>query len=127
MPITVTAYNDADSSLYLNASRGYSRIGIIKPEIAAPGVNVTGPNLQHGFTNFTGTSAAAAHTAGAVALILEWGIVRNNLVEINTVAVKKLIERGARRAADLNYPNRDWGYGILDVYKVFDSLRTGLF
>lgn len=127
VPITVTAYNDADSSLYLNASRGYSRIGIIKPEIAAPGVNVTGPNLQHGFTNFTGTSAAAAHTAGAVALILEWGIVRNNLVEINTVAVKKLIERGARRAADLNYPNRDWGYGILDVYKVFDSLRTGLF
>jgi hypothetical protein len=31
--------------------------------------------------------------------------------------------RGARRELDIQYPNRDWGYGILDIYNVFDSLR----
>lgn len=125
IPITVTAYNDADESLYVNSGRGYTRIGVVKPNVVAPGVNVTGPALDHGFTEFTGTSVATAHTAGAVAMILEWGIVRGNLIGMSTVEINKLIMRGARREADTVYPNRDWGYGKLDVFNVFDSLRSG--
>lgn len=125
-PITVTAYNDADDSLYINSSRGYTRIGVIKPEIAAPGVNVTGPTLNHGFVDYTGTSVSAAHTAGIVAMILEWGYVRNNLFGISTVEIKKLILRGGKRDSDIVYPNRDWGYGILDVFNVFNSLRINI-
>ncbi len=126
VPITVTAYNDSNESLYLYASRGYTRIGVIKPEIAAPGVNVTGPTLQKGYTSYTGTSVAAAHTAGVVAMLLEWGHVKGNLPDMNTIALKILILRGARRKEDIEYPNRDWGYGILDIYRVFDSLRTNI-
>jgi subtilisin family serine protease len=125
-PITVTAYNYVDESLYMNSSRGYTRIGRIKPTLAAPGVNVLGPTLDKSFTEFTGTSVSAAHTVGAAAMILEWGIVKNNLPGMSTVEVKKLFMRGARRDANLQYPNRDWGYGILDIYNVFDSLRTGI-
>lgn len=126
VPITVTAYNDSNESLYLNASRGYTRIGVIKPEIAAPGVNVTGPTLQKGYTSYTGTSVAAAHTAGVVAMLLEWGYVKGNLPDMNTIALKSLIIRGARRKEDIEYPNRDWGYGILDIYRVFYSLLTNI-
>lgn len=125
-PITVTAYNDIDDSLYINSSRGYTRIGVIKPEIAAPGVNVTGPTLNQGFAEYTGTSVSAAHTAGIVAMILEWGYVRNNLSGISTVEIKKLIIRGGKRDSDIVYPNRNWGYGILDVFNVFDSLRINV-
>lgn len=124
IPITVTAYNDRDDSLYLNSSRGFTRIGNIKPEIAAPGVNVIGPTLNQGFAEFTGTSVAAAHTTGAAALILEWGIINQNLPGISTVEVKKLMIRGAKRNPNVVYPNRDWGYGILDIYDVFNSLRA---
>lgn len=126
IPITVTAYNTGDDSLYLNASRGYTRLGIIKPDIAAPGVNIVGPDLNQGFLEYTGTSTAAAHTAGIAALLLEWGSIWGNLPEINTVVIKKLLIRGARRNIELSYPNRDWGYGILDIYNVFNSLRTEL-
>lgn len=125
-PITVTAYNTDDDSLFYNASRGYTRLGRIKPDIAAPGVNIVGPDLNQGFIEYTGTSAAAAHTAGIAALLLEWGIVRGNLPAMNTVVIEKLLIRGARRNADIIYPNRDWGYGILDIYDVFSSLRTEL-
>lgn len=125
-PITVTAYDDGDDSLYLNASRGYTRIGFIKPEIAAPGVNVIGPTLDQGFAEYTGTSVSAAHAAGIAAMIMEWGNVDGNLPGMNTVTMKKLIIRGARRDVDIVYPNRDWGYGILDIYNVFDSLRIGI-
>lgn len=126
VPITVTAYNDSNESLYLNASRGYTRIGVIKPEIAAPGVNVIGPTLQKGYTSYTGTSVAAAHTAGVIAMLLEWGYVKGNLPNMNTIDLKILIIRGARRKEDIEYPNRDWGYGILDIYRVFYSLRTNI-
>lgn len=125
LPITITAYNTIDESLSLNAGRGYSRIGTVKPDVAAPGVNVIGPTLDNTFTEFTGTSVAAAHTTGIAAMLLEWGIVNGNLPGMSTVEMKKLIIRGARRDINLEYPNRDWGYGILDIYNVFDSLRTG--
>src|SRR5699024_380657 len=41
--ITFTAYNHENNSLYLEASRGYGRACGIKPDMAAPGVNVLGP------------------------------------------------------------------------------------
>ena len=126
VPITVTAYNDSDESLYLYASRGYTRTGVIKPEIAAPGVNVVGPTLQNGFMQFSGTSVSAAHTTGVVALLMEWGAVRGNAPQISTTEIKKFLIRGARRRGDLMYPNQDWGYGILDLFGVFDSVRIVL-
>ena len=123
IPITVTAYNTEDDSLYLNASRGFTRTGVIKPEIAAPGVGIVSPTLDQGFTEVSGTSASAAHTAGVAAMLLEWAIVRNNQPYLNTLDMKVFMIRGARRELDIQYPNRDWGYGILDVYNIFDSLR----
>lgn len=123
VPIITTAYNHFDDSLWLDSSRGFSRTGEITPQVAAPGVNVVGPTLDKTFAEYTGTSVSAAHMAGAAALMLEWGIIRGNLPEMSSIEIKKLVIRGARRDAYMEYPNRDWGYGILDIYNVFDSLR----
>jgi Subtilase family. len=125
IPITATAYNATDESLYTKAGRGYTRIDVIKPEIAAPGVNVMSPNLSQGFEETTGASAAAAHAAGVVAMLLEWGIVNRNYPNMNTQDIKIFLIRGARRKPDLTYPNPDWGYGILDLFNVFDQIRGG--
>lgn len=125
-PLTVTAYNNADDSLYQNSSRGYTRLNRVKPEVAAPGVNVIGPTLDGGFAPYTGTSVSAAHTAGIAALVFEWGIIRGNIPAMSTVEMKNLLIRGARREIEgMVYPNRDWGYGILDIFNVFDALRGG--
>jgi subtilisin family serine protease len=124
VPITVTAYNPINNSLYQRSGKGYSRINVIKPEIGAPGVNMLAPTLEQGFLEVSGTGTAAAHTAGITALLLEWGIVRGNYPGIDTVEVKKFLIRGAQRNPNIIYPNRDWGYGILDIYNVFDILRA---
>ncbi len=124
VPITATAYNPINNSLYQRASRGYTRIGEVKPDLAAPGVNIQAPTLEHGFTEISGTSAAAAHTTGVTAILLEWGIVLNNYPGIDSAEVKKFLIRGASRSPTQIYPNRDWGYGILDIYNVFDILRA---
>lgn len=125
-PITVTAYSVDNNTLFRRAGKGYSRINTIKPELAAPGVNIPAPNLNKGFTNFTGTSAAAAHTAGINAMILEWAIVKGYYPNVDSVEVKKLLVRGAKRNPNIVYPNRDWGYGVLDVYNIFDTLRASV-
>lgn len=43
-----------------------------KPDFVAPAVDVYGPGLLGNFITFTGTSAAAAITAGACAQIMQW-------------------------------------------------------
>ena len=35
--------------------------------------------------------------------------------------------RSARRNPALTYPNREWGYGILDLYRVFEQMAQGKF
>jgi hypothetical protein len=123
IPITVTAYNTEDDNLYINAGRGYTRIETIKPEIAAPGVKVIGPSLEQGFVEVTGTSVAAAHTTGVAAMLLEWGIIHGFYPNMSTTDMKIFIIRGARRNRDIEYPNREWGYGILDVYNIFGRIE----
>ncbi len=123
VPIAVTAYNVEDDSLYLNSGRGYTRINVIKPDIAAPGVNITAPSLTHDFVEMTGASAAVAHTAGVAAMLFEWGIVNGRYPYMSTQDMKIFLIRGARRSVDQIYPNPDWGFGILDIFNVFESLR----
>jgi subtilisin family serine protease len=124
LPIAVTTYNPVNNNLYVNSSRGYTRDNIIKPEIAAPGVNYLAPTLNQTFETFTGTSVSTAHTAGVVALILEWGTVRGNDPGMDTGEIKNHLIRGARRVQNIVYPNRDWGYGILDIVNVFENMRA---
>jgi hypothetical protein len=42
---------------------------------------------------------------------------------MSTTDMKIFMLRGARRNVDRAYPNPDWGYGILDVYNIFDIIR----
>lgn len=123
VPIVVTAYDYTTQSLYINASRGFTRNNNISPDLAAPGVNIIGPTFNNGYTRASGTSVAAAHTAGVSAMLLEWGITRGNYTQLDSVEIKNLLLRGARRVPNNTYPNKEWGYGILDIYNTFINLR----
>ncbi|SFR59351.1 S8 family peptidase [Anaeromicropila populeti] len=122
-PITLTAYDSVNNVLLAQASKGYTRTDIVKPELAAPGGNVVVPTLDHGFTTASGTGLAAAHATGITAIFLEWGIIQNNHPEISSTEIKKYLIRGAKRNGLLEYPNPDWGYGIIDLYNSFNILR----
>ncbi len=121
--LTFTAYDHTTDSLYVNASRGYTIENNIKPELAAPGVNVYGPLLNGRYGRRTGSSVAAAHGVGAAALMLEWGVLEGNQRFIQTTAIENYLIRGAGRREDLVYPNREWGYGTLDLYEALLNLR----
>ncbi|MDF2539115.1 MAG: hypothetical protein K0S76_2136 [Herbinix sp.] len=123
VPITITAYNPVNKNLYVNSSRGYTRSHTVKPDLAAPGVNYIAPNNNKEFVNYSGTGVATAHTAGIIAMIYEWAEIRGNRTGLDSVGIKDYLARGAIRSPTLIYPNRDWGYGILDIFNIFNILR----
>lgn len=121
--ITVGGYNADNDALFLESGRGFDAIGRTKPDFLAPAVEVSGKGLVNNFVTFTGTSAAAAITAGACAQILEWAVPKGNAIGINSVDVKNFLIRGCRRNQEQDYPTPELGYGLLDVYQAFLELR----
>lgn len=122
--ITTGAYQASTQSLYVHSGRGYTADNDIKPDFVSPGVNVTGPGPSGTYLERTGTSAAAALASGAAALLIQWGLQQTPPVYFTTRELKLYLIRGARRESDLSYPNREWGYGILDLYNTFLSMMT---
>jgi len=122
--MTVTAYNPFSTNLYYYAGKGNTATGEPKPDFAAPGVNMLVPDLENTFIQSSGTSLASAYTAGIAALLLEWGVIHEQTLLITTVTVKWLFTMTARRIPRMEYPNPDWGYGILDFDKALELLRT---
>lgn len=134
LAITVGGYDGLTGARYLQSGRGFSGTGRVKPEFCAPAVEVSGARVSPAlsvpgglqgslYETRTGTSAAAAITAGAASLVLEWGLLRGNAPTMNSVEVKNLLIRGCERDLNRVYPNTEWGYGRLNVYRSFLLLR----
>ncbi len=119
--VTVGAYNALTFAYADFSGRGYTRgANLVKPDIVAPGVDVTAAAIGGGYAQFTGTSFAVPFVTGGAALMMEWGIVRNNDPYLYGEKVKAYLRRGARALPGFaEYPNPQVGYGALCVW---DSL-----
>ena len=112
------AYADFSGRGYRYAERdiGLLAAGAAKPDLAAPGVNITAPDIYGGYQFFTGTSFATPFVTGAAALLMEWGIVQGNDAFLYGEKVKAYLRRGARKIrGEEFYPNDRVGYGALCV------------
>lgn len=121
-PLSITNFNTETSSIAVDSSRGFTRCAVVKPELAAPGQNIRAPIPNNSYSNLSGTGAAAAHSTGVTAMLLEWSVVKGNYSTITGLELKNLLIRGAQRQEGLEYPNRSWGYGVMDILGVFEKL-----
>ena len=122
-PIIVSYYDGKNGGLAQASGRGYTRTQFQNPSITAPGINVKGALPGGRFTVRSGSCISTAITAGAVALMLEWELEQKNITGIDVFQIKSLLILGAIRPDFLEYPNREWGYGQLNLYNTFEAMR----
>ena len=121
----------AGATDYLNqiasfSSRGPSACdGNIYPEVVAPGVNIRTTDLTFGgvfpdsYVNVSGTSFAAPHVSGAVALLLD---------AFPDLTLSELESALKQSSTDLGIagPDNDHGYGLVDVMKAYEFISNSV-
>ena len=118
--LAVGATDNIDA-LWTSSSRGPSACGeaeTIFPEIVAPGVDVSTTDRFGLYSARTGTSLAAPHVAGALALLL-CAYPDLTVAEQRATLLNAVIDLGSSPG-----PDNDYGYGRLDVWRAFACLMT---
>lgn len=114
--ITVGAYDSRLNAYADFSGRGGERLSYPKPDLVAPGVDITVPVPGGDYASVTGTSFATPFVTGAAALMMEWGIVKRNDPFLWGEKVKAYLRRGAQPLPGFEeYPNEEVGWGTLCV------------
>ena len=112
--VTVGAYDSRLNAFADFSGRGGKQLAYFKPDLVAPGVDVTAPAPGGGYSGMTGTSFAVPFVTGAAALMMEWGIARKNDPFLWGEKVKAYLRRGAQPLPGFEkYPNESVGWGRL--------------
>lgn len=109
--ITVSAYDVRNDGLYLQASRGFTPDGNVKPVVVAPGVEVLGTYPRGRYGTMSGSSVSAAFAAGIAALFMQ----QEGMETTSSNTLREIFIRGAQKRGE-PYPNEEWGFGIVDAY-----------
>lgn len=119
--IAVGAYDSRLLTYAPFSGRGYNRDSSqVKPDVSAPGVDITTATPGGGYTTVSGTSFATPFVTGAAAMLMQWGIVMGNDPYLYGEKVKAYLIRGARPLnVERVYPNPTLGYGTLCVKDSF--------
>ncbi|RBQ18058.1 peptidase [Spongiactinospora rosea] len=108
---------DVNDTIWDNSSRGPGENGEIKPNIAAPGVNVRSAKPGGGYQSYNGTSMASPHVAGAVALI--WSAapsLRRDVAATRALLDGSAIDTPDDQCGGTPQDNNVYGEGRLDAY-----------
>jgi hypothetical protein len=99
----------------LGSASGDPNAGIIKPDVVAPGVDIKKPSLdgQYNKPLLGGTSYAAPHVAGCIALMLSAN------PKLSFAEVKKYLTESASRASN---PDYTYGYGLVNCYQAVSDV-----
>jgi subtilisin family serine protease len=125
--ISVGAYDAVYRSYADFSGRGYvyrynekleNLIAQVKPDLAAPGVDISVPLPGGGYDKVSGTSFAAPYITGLCALLMEWGIVRKNDIYLYGEKLKAFLIKNAKQV-ELNerLPNSKNGWGKVDFLR----------
>ena len=122
---SVGAY-DINNNIASFSARGAGQNGVIKPNISAPGVNVRSSLPGSGYGTANGTSMAAPHLAGAVALL--WSAAPALVGEVTATSALlngTAIDKADSQCGGTPANNNVYGEGRLDALALLDAAPIG--
>lgn len=122
--IAAGAFNLLENSIWPPSSRGPTINGLRRPDIVAPGVDIISTYPGNNYATMTGTAASGAYLAGSIALYLQYTLADKYYpLKGFTNMIRTYIRAGAKRNAEIVYPNDIYGYGFLDIRGAFEQLK----
>ncbi|MEU8529115.1 S8 family serine peptidase [Streptomyces sp. NPDC048629] len=115
-----------DNAIASFSARGTGEAGGIKPNLAAPGVNVRASWNNGGYNTISGTSMASPHTAATVALM--WSAspaLRGNVTETEKLLDSTAIDVDATACGGTAADNNVFGEGRLDAFAAVSAAPRG--
>ena len=119
-PLTVSYYDGSNGAVAQASGRGYTRTRFENPSITAPGINIKGALPGNRFAVRSGSCAAAAITAGAGALMLEWQLYERKMPGIDVFQIKSLLILGAIRPDSMESVS----YTHLSIFNPFSRVDS---
>ncbi|MCO6452516.1 MAG: S8 family serine peptidase [Caldilineales bacterium] len=124
--VGATNSTDALASFSSLGPASYQGVEYAKPDVSAPGVSVRSSIPGDGYVNLSGTSMAAPHTVGVIALLLE----ADPTLRGDTERIKAIISATADPVLDFQCgadtdgsPNNRFGSGIVNIRRAIESLQ----
>ncbi|WP_442792019.1 S8 family serine peptidase [Micromonospora sp. NBC_01796] len=117
---------DVNNAISYFSSRGPSVSGLTKPNVSAPGSNVRSSVPGNGYANFNGTSMAAPHVSGAVALI--WSAaptLRGDVPATEALLDDTATDVNALECGGTVDDNNVFGEGRLNAYQAVTAAPRG--
>jgi subtilisin family serine protease len=119
--------HDVNNVIARFSSRGFTTAKTIKPNISAPGVNVRSSVPTNSFASFSGTSMAAPHLAGAVALL--WNAspyLRNNIDMTRLILDSSAVDMNDTTCGGTIAKNNVFGEGRLNIAAAVTASKNSL-
>lgn len=125
--ITVGAYDNKTSSLWVGSSKGSTgEQRQIKPDIVAPGVDLISTFINKSYTTSTGTGVSSSLVCGSLAVIMDYvgsqGAFEKS--RMTTKVLKTFLMLGAEKQNIYIYPNESYGYGNLDLKSTIEAIAN---
>ncbi|HEY0698252.1 MAG TPA: S8 family serine peptidase, partial [Micromonospora sp.] len=116
---------DVNNTIASFSSRGAGEGGDIKPNIAAPGVNVRS-STRTGYASFNGTSMASPHTAATVALM--WSAspaIQGDIDATKAILDDTAVDTPNAQCGGTDDDNNVFGEGRLDAFAAVNATPRG--
>ncbi len=127
-----------EGEVWLHSSKGWTDDGRIKPDLVAPGDDVTSTwgiddngasgSLPaeagaHSYITYSGTSMAAPVVSGSAALVMDHLISKEGLDEPSPAVVKSILVASADHLSSSQWPSREQGWGRVNVSRAIVETR----
>ena len=115
--------SDIGNGLSHFSSTGPTSQGLMKPDVTAPGSDIVSAHSMsdHALARMSGTSMAAPHGTGVVALMLSnnskltFDSIKTRLQQSAKLSQDRLISQQQCSPNERGFPNNDFGHGVIDA------------
>lgn len=122
--ISTACFDSKDNSPNPISGWGFTRDNRVQPSVCSASNNILTTGLNGKDVIVNGVSAGGAIISGAAALLMEWGIIKKNDLNMYTPKVKTYLIRGTNRLENIHYPNELCGFGRFSFEEMFKSLES---